>query len=66
LKLFKSPARDDGWQVLGDIGYEGVRMVAIDEDWSALRLRKTSYIKILKHNPKRAISREGKKKSREP
>lgn len=28
-------SRDKGWQVLGDLGYEGVRMVAIDDDWSA-------------------------------
>lgn len=27
--------RDNGWQVLGQLGWEGVRMVAIDEDWSA-------------------------------
>lgn len=26
-------SRDDGWQVLGDLGYEGVRKVAIDEDY---------------------------------
>jgi hypothetical protein len=32
--------RDNGWAQLGDLGYEGVRMVAIDEDWSALRFRK--------------------------
>lgn len=38
--------RDTGWQELNNHGFEGVRMVAIDEDWSALRFRKTEYIKI--------------------
>jgi len=37
--------RDNGWAILGKLGFEPVRMVAIDEDWSALRLRKVEYIK---------------------
>ncbi len=37
--------RDTGWQVMGHFGMEGVRMVAIDEDWSALRFRKVDFIK---------------------
>ncbi|MBK8566546.1 MAG: hypothetical protein IPN76_25260 [Saprospiraceae bacterium] len=37
--------RDTGWQVFGQYGMEGVRMVAIDEDWSALRFRKVEFIK---------------------
>ena len=36
--------RDTGWQSLIDLGYESVRMVAVDEDWSALRFRKTEYV----------------------
>lgn len=56
-------SRDDGWQALGDLGYEGVRMVAIDEDWSALRLRKAVYIKTMRRDQKRAMSNGGKKKS---
>lgn len=55
--------RDSGWKVLGNAGYEPVRMVAIDEDWSALRFRKVEYIKTLKRNPKGAISKAGKKRS---
>jgi len=39
--------RDNGWAVLGNLGYEGVRMVAIDEDWSALRFRKVEHIKSM-------------------
>ncbi len=53
-------ARDAGWQVLGDLGFEGVRMVAIDEDWSAARFRRAQFIKSLKRDPKRAMSAEGK------
>lgn len=37
--------RDNGWQVLKTHGFEGVRMVAIDEDWSALRFRKQEMIR---------------------
>ena len=32
--------RDNGWDVLKAHGYEGVRMVSIDDDWSALRFKK--------------------------
>lgn len=64
-KKYKSDiSRDDGWQVLGDLGYEGVRMVAIDEDWSALRLRKAEYIKTMKRDPRMAMSKSGLKKTR--
>ncbi|MBX2947561.1 MAG: hypothetical protein KF725_17155 [Cyclobacteriaceae bacterium] len=37
--------RDTGWKVLGELGFEPVRQVAIDEDWSALRFRRVEYIK---------------------
>lgn len=52
--------RDNGWAVLGKQGYEGVRMVAIDEDWSALRFRKAENIKTMKRSF--AMSDTGKKK----
>jgi hypothetical protein len=39
--------RDSGWKIVGDMDYEGVRQIAIDEDWSALRFRKIRYIKNL-------------------
>jgi hypothetical protein len=37
--------RDTGWQVIRDAGFDTVRQVAIDEDWSALRFRRLEYIK---------------------
>lgn len=37
--------RDNGWDVMTNAGYDGVRMVAIDDDWSALRFRQTEFIK---------------------
>jgi hypothetical protein len=39
--------RDTGWKFVGDMDYEGVRLIAIDEDWSALRFRKLKFIKTL-------------------
>jgi len=54
--------RDTGWQALGDIGFEGVRMVAIDEDWSALRFRKAENIKTITRSF--AMSKKGKEKSK--
>jgi hypothetical protein len=52
--------RDDGWEVLGKLGFEGVRQVAIDEDWSALRFRRVEFIKMMSRDKKRAISELGK------
>ena len=39
--------RDTGWQVLGQAGFEPVRAVAIDEDWSAIRFRRVEFIKTM-------------------
>jgi hypothetical protein len=36
--------RDTGWQVIRAAGFDSVRQVAIDEDWSALRFRRVEYI----------------------
>jgi len=40
--------RDSGWTALGAAGFEPVRMVAVDEDWSALRFRRVEYVKKVK------------------
>jgi hypothetical protein len=37
--------RDHGWNALNDSGLYGIRLVAIDENWSALRFRNKKYIK---------------------
>jgi hypothetical protein len=54
--------RDDGWAVLGNLGFEAVRQVAIDQDWSALRFRRVEFIKTMSRERKRAISAGGKAK----
>ncbi len=47
-KRYKSSInRDAGWGELGDHELEGVRQIAIDEDWSALRFRKIEFIKSM-------------------
>lgn len=55
--------RDTGWDVLGAAGFEAVRQIAIDKDWSALRFRRTTFIKSLTRDSKRALSLEGKARS---
>lgn len=55
--------RDNGWEALGRLGFEPVRMVAIDADWSALRFRKTTYIKTLTRSSSFAISEAGKSRT---
>jgi hypothetical protein len=40
--------RDTGWDVLRSAGFDTVRAVAIDEDWSALRFRRLEFIKVAK------------------
>jgi uncharacterized protein (DUF1697 family) len=54
--------RDTGWDALGRCGFEAVRQIAIDEDWSALRFRRAEFIASLKRAPQRAMSKEGRKK----
>ena len=54
--------RDTGWAVLGELGFEPVRQVAIDEDWSALRFRRVEYIRTLRRDPARALSAQGQRR----
>jgi len=37
--------RDTGWGAMNALGFETVRAIAIDEDWTALRFRRTEYVK---------------------
>jgi len=55
--------RDTGWTALGKAGFEPVRMVAIDEDWSAIRFRRAEFIKTMKRDAKHAMSAAGKQKA---
>jgi hypothetical protein len=36
--------RDTGWEALQAAGFDTVRLVAIDADWSALRFRRKEHI----------------------
>lgn len=36
--------RDNGWEVIREAGWDSVRQVAIDADWSALRFRRKEFI----------------------
>lgn len=55
--------RDTGWQIMGNFDLEPVRMVAIDEDWSALRFKKVDFIKTMTRSSLHALSEKGKLKS---
>lgn len=52
--------RDNGWNELGKHGFEPVRMIAIDDDWSALRFRKAENIKTMTRSV--TLTETGKKK----
>jgi hypothetical protein len=54
--------RDTGWAALGEAGFESVRMVAIDEDWSALRFRRVEFVQSMARDKTRALTKQGKKK----
>jgi hypothetical protein len=51
--------RDSGWNVLGREGFEPVRMVAIDEDWSAKRYRREGFIKNMTRPEKYRLTGRG-------
>jgi len=37
--------RDTGWTLLNEAGFDTVRSIAIDEDWTGLRFRRKEFIK---------------------
>ncbi len=55
--------RDTGWAAVGALGYESVRAVAIDEDWSALRFRKVEFIKKMTRQASFYLTKEGKNRT---
>jgi hypothetical protein len=61
-KKYKSQInRDKGWNALGQEGFEPVRMVAIDQDWSAVRFRRVKFIKNLTRAKEYRLTERGKK-----
>ena len=62
-KYLATITRDNGWESLGALGFEGVSMVAIDEDWSAFRLRKAEHIGTMIRRQGMAMSDKGKTKT---
>jgi hypothetical protein len=63
-KNYKSEiSRDHGWGILGECGFECVRAVAIDEDWSGSRFRRVEFIKSMRRDKKYAMSAKGKAKT---
>jgi hypothetical protein len=44
-KISSDIDRDHGWQVLINLGFDKVRLIAINEDWVALRFRNVRFIK---------------------
>ncbi len=58
--------RDNGWETLGKSGFEAVRQVAINDDWSAVRFRKVVFIKTMKRRADFAMTKEGRAKASGP
>ena len=60
-KRYKSEInRDHGWDVFGKAGFEPVRSIAIDEDWTGLRFRRAEFIKSMTRDPRSRMSAAGK------
>lgn len=55
--------RDAGWEALGTAGFEPVRQIAIDDDWSALRFRKVEHISKMTRRPSMTLSEAGRKRA---
>ncbi len=55
--------RDRGWQILGELGFEAVRQITVDEDWSALRFRRVEYIKSFRRARSRAMTKAGRERA---
>jgi hypothetical protein len=64
-KKYKSGIdRDHGWSLMGGEGFEPVRMVAIDEDWSAIRFRRERFIKTMRRAKEHRLTAGGKERKR--
>ena len=56
--------RTNSWAALGEAGFEPVRMIAIDEDWTAVRFRRAGFIKTMTRDSRAIMSKEGKAKAK--
>lgn len=56
--------RDNGWEILGKSGFEAVRQVAINDDWSALRFRKVEFIRTMSRRTEFAMTAAGRAKTK--
>ncbi len=56
-------SRDQGWESLGEKGFEPVSLVALDDDWSMLRFRQVANIKTMIRRKGMTLSAEGKEKT---
>ncbi len=52
--------RQGSWAVLGRMGFESVRQVAVDEDWTALRFRHVDRIREATRDQPRATPAPGR------
>ncbi len=55
--------RDTGFNALGRAGFEPVRQVAIDEDWSAVRFRRVEFIKAMTRGRNMMLSEKGRQRA---
>lgn len=56
-------SRDGSWAAaLGSRGFEPVRQVAIDDDWSALRFRRVEHIRSMRRSASAALSEAGRER----
>ena len=62
-KYTSTLTRESGSDVFAKAGFESVRMIAIDEDWTAKRLRRAQYIKTMTRSEEWAVSKTGKEKA---
>ena len=44
-KLASDVDRDHGWKALNEAGFHGIRLVSVNDEWSAFRFRNKKFIK---------------------
>jgi hypothetical protein len=63
-KRYKSEIkRGQGWSALGKEGFEPVSMIAIDEDWSAVRFRRVEFIKQMNRPAEHRLTEAAKRRA---